>query len=646
MNGIEIGDFKSLEGARDTCSNLLTQWLDDLQLLWGEVGIPPEQQITRIKVVYENSSELCRAMVDEEKSRRDGYIENIAKCRSECQRLAEELETTFEEPPEEYTVLRKEKVLRNQVKQLIKERQLRLREAISLRTQEGELCARLGKIPEYIQSDTVLTKEQVKEANTRIGFLTAEKNKRDIKLAIAAKDILELWTELNIRARNDREEHIESGNLDSFQLSNENMQWLEQMKQSLSMTLDDNKRLQKSLMTKVQSLWTRMELPEEDQKKFLEQHTGYSDALIVKLKEEVRRLEELKLQNLERFIKLTRDEIEKYWELMFYSDEDKRLFTPYFSETVGENLLQEHEKKLECLVQEYNNYENLYMTIKSRNKMWERYEQMECKESDPNRFDNRGGKLLKEEKERKKILRDLPKCEDSIIREISTWESESGRIFTVFGHKFSDYLNNQKEELQNRKDQMKENKQKAKEEAMQNELTYGSTPAKTPKRRIAGTTILTPANKRTKTGHTPNTTPTRAARTPRTRFVHSSLVAKSPIRTPVREKNFPRVVVKVPGQKRPDTPTKKAAPIVEEFVPEVRAPAVQAPSTSKESSMDSGCVSNSNLDLDNQVADYADFENEVNHPTRELMRSSSVHMTASPENNPRKSLLFTIQESD
>lgn len=47
---------------------------------------------------------------------------------------------------------------------------------------------------------------------------------------------------------------------------------------------------------------------------------------------------------------------------------------------------------------------------------------------------------------------------------------------------------------------MKENKQRAKEEAMQNELTYGSTPAKTPKRRIAGTTILTPANKRVKVG--------------------------------------------------------------------------------------------------------------------------------------------------
>ena len=56
-----------------------------------------------------------KAMVDEEKSRRDGYIENIAKCRAECMRLAKELETTFEEPPEEFTVLKKEKTLRNQV---------------------------------------------------------------------------------------------------------------------------------------------------------------------------------------------------------------------------------------------------------------------------------------------------------------------------------------------------------------------------------------------------------------------------------------------------------------------------------------------------------------------------------------------------
>ena len=60
-----------------------------------------------------------RAMVEEEKSRRDGYIENIAKCRSECLRLSEELETTFEEPGQDLTVLKKEKVLRDQVRQCL-----------------------------------------------------------------------------------------------------------------------------------------------------------------------------------------------------------------------------------------------------------------------------------------------------------------------------------------------------------------------------------------------------------------------------------------------------------------------------------------------------------------------------------------------
>lgn len=75
------------------------------------------------------------------------------------------------------------------------------------------------------------------------------------------------------------------------------------------------------------------------------------------------RLEELKLANLEKFITLTREEISKYWDLMCYSEDDKKLFTPYYNENIGENLLADHEKKLECLIEEYNNYENLYKLV-------------------------------------------------------------------------------------------------------------------------------------------------------------------------------------------------------------------------------------------------------------------------------------------
>ena len=83
----------------------------------------------------------------------------------------------------------------------------------------------------------------------------------------------------------------------------------------------------------------------------------------------------------------------------------------------------------------------------SRNKLWTAWEEFECRENDPNRFDNRGGKLLLEEKQRKKILRELPKVEESIQKQIAVWEQDNERLFTVYGHKFTDLINNQKEEV-------------------------------------------------------------------------------------------------------------------------------------------------------------------------------------------------------
>ena len=51
--------------------------------------------------------------------------------------------------------------------------------------------------------------------------------------------------------------------------------------------LEENKKVHTNMMMKLKSLWTRMELEEKEQKLFLDQHTGYSDAVVVRIKEEV-----------------------------------------------------------------------------------------------------------------------------------------------------------------------------------------------------------------------------------------------------------------------------------------------------------------------------------------------------------------------
>ena len=65
--------------------------------------------------------------------------------------------------------------------------------------------------------------------------------------------------------------------------------------------------------------------------------------------------------------------------------------------------------------------------------------------------------------------------------------------------------------------------------------------------------------------------------------------------------------MKIPSatKKRPDTPVKKTP--MEEVVQEAESRATPFPPS--ESSMDSGCVSN--LDMENPVADYSEFVNEV-----------------------------------
>jgi protein regulator of cytokinesis 1 len=52
----------------------------------------------------------------------------------------------------------------------------------------------------------------------------------------------------------------------------------------------------------------------------------------------------------------------------------------------------------------------------------------EKKANDPNRFNNRGGRLLQEEKERKKVLKELPKVEEEVKNLIAEWERQQEKL--------------------------------------------------------------------------------------------------------------------------------------------------------------------------------------------------------------------------
>ena len=57
----------------------------------------------------------------------------------------------------------------------------------------------------------------------------------------------------------------------------------------------------------------------------------------------------------------------------------------------------------------------MFSSVEKWNKLFQRKLELETKANDPNRFGNRGGNLLQEEKERKKISKQLPKIESDLF---------------------------------------------------------------------------------------------------------------------------------------------------------------------------------------------------------------------------------------
>lgn len=76
---------------------------------------------------------------------------------------------------------------------------------------------------------------------------------------------------------------------------------------------------------------------------------------------------------------------------------------------------------------------NIYELFISRNQWWEKKKALEAKQNEPNRYNNRGGQLLKEEKERKQTDIEIPKIERRIKALAEEFRRQNNRDFLING---------------------------------------------------------------------------------------------------------------------------------------------------------------------------------------------------------------------
>ncbi|KAI1854552.1 hypothetical protein JX265_007577 [Neoarthrinium moseri] len=207
------------------------------------------------------------------------------------------------------------------------------------------------------------------------------------------------------------------------------------------------KRL-KDLKQAVEGLWEKLGIEESERKAFLNGNRGCGVRQINEFEDELGRLKELKRQNLHLFVEDARDKLQGLWDALYFSEDEMLDFTPAFSDVYSDALLEAHEReigRLEALREQ--RAPTLALVDKHRTLVHDR-DELQASSQDASRLMMRGqkgekrdpGKLLREEKMRKRIAKELPKVAAELRSMLECWEDEFGRPFLVHGERYLDVL--------------------------------------------------------------------------------------------------------------------------------------------------------------------------------------------------------------
>jgi protein regulator of cytokinesis 1 len=277
-----------------------------------------------------------------------------------------------------------------------------------------------------------------------------EYTRRVATVKALAENIIQLWAELGTpQAQTDgaivkyyRDAPEQLG------LHEEDIARLRSKRDKLSEEKKNREKRLKDLKIAVETLWEKLGIEEHERKAFLNSNRGCGIRQINEFEDELARLNELKRQNLHLFVEDARFKLQELWDALYFSEDEMLEFTPAFSDVYSDALLEAHEREIARLeVLREQRAPTLALVDKHRSLISER-DELAASSQDASRLMMRGqkgekrdpGKLLREEKMRKRIAKELPKVAAELRKALEKWEDEYGRPFLVHGERYLDEL--------------------------------------------------------------------------------------------------------------------------------------------------------------------------------------------------------------
>ncbi|KAK3494595.1 microtubule associated protein-domain-containing protein [Neurospora hispaniola] len=293
-----------------------------------------------------------------------------------------------------------------------------------------------------------LTDSYVQKLDEEFTRVFEEYTRRVAAVKSVSEDIIQLWAELGtpqaqtdgaiVKYYRDAPEQLGLHQVD-----------IERLRAKKDKLADEKKNRENrlaNLKATVGELWEKLGVDESVRKAFLNSNRGCGLRQIHEFEDELGRMNELKRQNMHIFIEDARVKLQGLWDALYYSEDEMLEFTPAFSDVYSDALLEAHEREIARLETLKEQRAPLLSLVDKYKSLVADREELAASSQDASRLLMKGqkgerrdpGKLLREEKMRKRIAKELPKVTVDLRKALEQWEGEYGRPFLVHGERFLD----------------------------------------------------------------------------------------------------------------------------------------------------------------------------------------------------------------
>ncbi|XP_054706236.1 protein regulator of cytokinesis 1-like [Uloborus diversus] len=465
---------ETLESIEEEKILKLRKELKKLYSVWNEIGIENERKVKRCKTAWGHLIGLLQQMLKEENYFYNILSVRVKELREEISELSKQLEVPCDNE-NEGTLLVMEEILKKKLSNLKEIKEERMKKFRELRDSELKYCKILDWSAFEISSKTGIPSERdISEMEQYVSALQTERNVRFQRLCTAKRELTTILEETEIQPETSFEREILSSNEDNISLANKTLQTLDDVVKKVRSRKSELEGERESLLKQLGNVWDGLYISEGERNKFLSKHKDHKVSTLQSIKDEIERYEEVKRQKLKKSICDLRELLLSLWKDCFASVEGKENFSLFKSDEFTEESLQAHEAEVEKWQVLYTKIGKLRTKIEKRNELWDLLIEFENKAKDPNRYKNRKGNLLNEEKERKKLGEDLPALENEIFLDIENFEAENGTTFLYHGENYRTAVMKQWEDRNLEKENKKIMRHKERMLQAEHEVTFGT----------------------------------------------------------------------------------------------------------------------------------------------------------------------------